>query len=301
MFHWINKAVVNTLSCLPKWSVKPFASAYVAGETADKAIDRILALNKDGYCTIANILGEHVRSKDQSYTVRDAYCRLLERIAEQKADSTISLKLTHLGLGIDPELALSNTMTVVGKAREHGNALTLDMENSRYTDAILDIYKECARKYDRVAVALQAYLHRSMTDLEALASPSLHLRICKGIYNEPAAIAFKVREEIRQNYIEMAKTLLRSGAYACLATHDPDLIDSLVAWIQTENISNDRFEFQVLHGVPMGGRLERLKSKGYTVRVYVPFGKAWFDYSMRRLKENPHILWYVLRNLLKRA
>jgi proline dehydrogenase len=174
------------------------------------------------------------------------------------------------------------------------------MENSTYTSKTFDIYKKAVIKNEQIGAVIQAYLYRSLNDIKELDSSTLNLRICKGIYNESPAIAIQDRIAINDNYFEMAKTLLNGQGYACLATHDLTLIDRLESFIESNDISPNKFEFQVLYGVPMGNKLEQLKEKGYKIRIYVPFGEAWFEYSVRRLKENPKIISYVLRNLFKK-
>lgn len=296
----VNSALAFTLRYIPRWLVHQFAKPYVAGETVVEALGAVRALNRQGYSATLDILGEHVPSPEEARRQRDAYRHLYDCLAEEELDSSVSLKLTHLGLEIDYELALDNLLAVVEKARQHHNALTIDMENSPYTDSTLRIYREALQHYPRVGTVLQAYLHRSLDDLQDLNADQPSLRICKGIYRETPEIAYQDRDEIRENFITLTQTLLRGAGYAEIATHDIFLIDSLETWIENVPIPPDRFEFQVLYGVPMGNRLQRLLAKGYRVRVYVPFGEAWMEYSLRRLKENPHIAGYVLGNLFKR-
>jgi proline dehydrogenase len=296
---WINTTLAYLMPYFPRWTVKPFAKHYVAGEELAVALEVAKKLNLQGFAVTMDILGEHVQSRVEATQVREAYCELYHQLALLGKDNTVSLKLTHLGLELDPHLAEENLMAIVAQAKNHGLGLTIDMENSAYTDRTLELYQKAVAVYPQVGTVLQAYLHRSMKDLERLTSPQLHLRLCKGIYREPESIAFQTKEEIRDNYLKLAEKLLLGPGYACLATHDQDLIDRLVNLIETHDLSHDRFEFQVLYGVPMGDRLEWLKDRGYTVRIYVPYGAAWFEYSVRRLKENPNIVGYVLGNLFK--
>ncbi len=283
----------------PRWTVKPFAKPYVAGEELEVALEVAKKLNRQDFTVTMDILGEHVQSKEEATQVREAYCKLYNQLALLGRDNTVSLKLTHLGLELDPTLAKENLMTIVSSAKDYNMGLTIDMENSACTDRTLELYQKAVDFYPKVGTVLQACLHRSMKDLDGLSSPQLHLRICKGIYREPETIAFQKKEEIRDNYLRLAEKLLLGPGYACLATHDQDLIDRLVTFIEAHDLPHDRLEFQVLYGVPMGDRLKWLKDRGYMVRIYVPFGAAWFEYSVRRLKENPNIFGYVLGNLLK--
>lgn len=298
--NWFNTVSASVLSLLPKWMVRPFAAPYVAGEEVDDAIETVRTLNRQGYTTTLDILGEHVQSIEEAESITHAYCELYDRIAESEIDANISLKLTHLGLEIDPNLAQRNVDTILSKTRAHDNFLRLDMENSPYTDETLGIYSHALNVYPQVGTVLQAYLHRTLEDIRTLNQPAFNVRICKGIYKESPEIAYQDREAIRDNFIRAVQEVLDGEGYVAIATHDIYLIDTLETWLENKNIPENRFEFQVLYGVPMGNRLERLLERGHNVRIYVPFGEAWFEYSIRRLKENPNIIGYVLGNLFKR-
>lgn len=280
--------------------VKPFASPYVAGVTVEDAVAAVKKLNKKGFVATMDILGEHVHSEEESYRIKDDYKYLYDTIAKEGLNSNISLKPTHLGMEIDPELAKKNILEILDKAKEHDNFLRIDMENSPYTDNTIKIYQECLKRYDKVGTVFQSYLHRTIDDLKTLDSEKFNFRLCKGIYRESEKIAYHDREVIREKFIEDTKLALNGKGYIAIATHDIPLINKIEKWIIENKIPNDRFEFQVLYGVPMGNRLNQLLEKGYTVRNYVPFGEAWFDYSIRRLKENPNIMWYVLGNIFKK-
>ena len=295
-----NSLLATIMPYLPKVLVRPFAKPYVAGESIDSVIKIAKKLNDNGFSTTLDILGEFVNSKEEANKIKNAYSELIKNISSKKLDSTISVKLTHLGLGIDSKLGEENfnSLSLIGK--EYNVGITIDMENSPYTSKTFEIYKNAIIKNEKLGAVIQAYLHRSLDDIKHLDSSLLNLRICKGIYNESQDIAIQDRLAINDNYFEMAKSLLNGQGYACLATHDLTLIDRLESFIDENDISPKRFEFQVLYGVPMGNRLEELKSKGYKIRIYVPFGEAWFEYSVRRLKENPKIISYVLKNLFKK-
>jgi proline dehydrogenase len=295
-----NSLLATIMPYLPKSLVRPFAKPYVAGETIDSVIKTAKELNVKGFSTTLDILGEFVNSKEEANKIKNAYSELIKRISIEKLDSTISVKLTHLGLGIDPNLGEENIYSLSLTGKENNVSVTIDMENSTYTSKTFDIYKKAVIKNEQIGAVIQAYLYRSLDDIKELDSSTLNLRICKGIYNESPDIAIQDRIAINDNYFEMAKTLLNGQGYACLATHDLTLIDRLESFIESNDISPNRFEFQVLYGVPMGNKLEQLKGKGYKIRIYVPFGEAWFEYSVRRLKENPKIISYVLRNLFKK-
>ncbi len=195
---------------------------------------------------------------------------------------------------------MGNFTTLRKKAQEHDNFLRIDMEKSPYTEQTVEIYQHCKTIYNNVGVVIQSYLHRSLDDIHHLANGKFNSRICKGIYRESESIAYQSREEIQDNFLSLAKTMVAQKAYSGYATHDQDLIDRLLDWIEIEKISKDLFEFQVLYGVPMEGRLQALLEAGYKIRVYVPYGPDWFDYSVRRLKENPKIVSYVMRNFFRK-
>ncbi len=296
----INSILVKLLSYLPKWMVKPFASPYVAGESIDDVIKTVKTLNDMGFVATVDILGEHVLSKEESFQIRDEYRKLYDRIASEGLDANISLKPTHLGMEIDPTLAEDNLLSILEKAKDENNFMRIDMENSPYTDATIDLYKKCLKKYGKVGMVLQSYLLRTAQDIIDLDSDNFNCRICKGIYHEPEEISYRGKEKIQERFLADVKAILNGKGYVAIATHDISLIDKIEKWIIDKEIPFDRFEFQVLYGVPMGNRLQKLLDKGYKVRNYVPFGEAWFDYSTRRLKENPNIMWYVLGNMFKK-
>ena len=292
--------ITSSIPHLPKWFAKPFSKPYVAGETVEKALLEIKNLNSQGFSATLDILGEHTEDIELARDITRQYCNLYEEIDKNNLDSTISVKPTHIGLSISKTEAVSNMLSILNRAKEFGNFLRIDMENSKVTDQTFDIYLECKKIYNRVGVVIQAYLYRSANDIENFADNQFNSRICKGIYKESKAIAYQNREDIRNNFLLLAKSMAEKGSFCGYATHDQILIDRILEWIKSESISPHLFEFQALFGVPMNGRLEQLVERGYKVRIYVPFGPDWFDYSIRRLKENPDIAGYVLSNLFKK-
>ena len=295
-----NSIVTSALPILPKWFAKPFARPYVAGQTEDDAVTHIRALNEKGFSATVDILGEHILTKEEARNITAQYCHLYDRIANESLDCNISMKPTHVGLNISLAEAMSNFTTILKKAQEYENFLRIDMENSPFTDQTIEIYHHCKTIYNNVGMVIQSYLHRSIDDILFLANDQFNSRICKGIYKESEYIAYQDREEIQDNFLKLAKTMVTQNAYSAFATHDQELIDRLLDWITTDKVPKDLFEFQVLYGVPMNGRLEALLGAGYKVRVYVPYGPDWFDYSVRRLKENPKIISYVLKNFFRK-
>ena len=300
IMSWINIGILYLIGILPRWMVHPFAKTYVAGETIEKTVQVVNKMNELGYACTLDILGEHIQSPSKAEKITKDYCNLYEVINKETLNCNISIKLTHIGLELDQKLVENNLQQILRHAESHKNFLRIDMENSPYTQRTIDLYQKNIHNYDKMGIVLQAYLKRSLEDAQTLSTPGFNTRICKGIYNEPSNIAFKERTEIQDNFFLITKEILSGKGFAAIATHDIPLIDRIESWIEQNNISNDRFEFQVLYGVPMGNRLKRLLSKGYTVRQYIPFGPDWFDYSLRRLKENPKIISYVLANLFKR-
>ena len=292
--------ITNSIPRLPKWFAKPFSRPYVAGETVEEALSEIRHLNSKGFSTTIDILGEHTEDTDLARGITHQYCNLYEQIEDNGLDSTISVKPTHVGLSISKTEAVSNMLSILQKAKEFGNFLRIDMEDSNVTDQTFDIYMDCKKIYDRVGVVIQAYLYRSENDIEVLANDQFNSRICKGIYKESKTIAYQDREDIRNNFLLLAKSMARKTSFCGYATHDQVLIDRILDWVESEKIAPHLFEFQSLFGVPMNGRLEQLVEKGFGVRIYVPFGPDWFDYSVRRLKENPDIAGYVISNLFKK-
>tara|TARA_B110000003_G_scaffold189260_1_gene188066 strand:- start:157 stop:1059 length:903 start_codon:yes stop_codon:yes gene_type:complete len=295
----INFLVTRSLSLLPKWFAKPFAKPYVAGETIREVIEKIKVLNKKGFLATVDILGEHTKSKKEAKFITEQYCLLYDHISEENLECSVSVKPTHIGLDISAIEVMSNIGKILKKAEETNNFLRIDMESSNVTDKTIQIYEHFKKDSSSIGTVLQAYLFRTQTDLDKLSSSNLNIRICKGIYDEPHKIAFKDKKEINKNYILFAKKMARNNHFCAYATHDQNLIDKLVNWIEDENISKELFEFQCLYGVPMQGRLEKLIGDGFKVRIYVPFGSDWYDYSMRRLNENPKIINYVIGNLFK--
>ena len=292
--------ITNSIPHLPKWFAKPFSKPYVAGETVEEALSEIRHLNSKGFSATIDILGEHTEDTDLARDITHQYCNLYEQIENNGLDSTISVKPTHVGLSISKTEAVSNMLSILKKAKEFGNFLRIDMEDSNVTDQTFEIYMECKKMYDRVGVVIQAYLYRSENDIDTLANDQFNSRICKGIYKESKTIAYQDREDIRNNFLLLAKSMAKKASFCGYATHDQTLIDRLLDWVESEKIAPHLFEFQSLFGVPMNGRLEQLVEKGFRVRIYVPFGPDWFDYSLRRLKENPDIAGYVISNLFKK-
>ena len=296
----INKLIASSVSAFPKWFIELFSKSYVAGYSSNEVLSIVEDLNVQGFSATIDILGEHVKDLDISKNITQQYCELFENIDSRYIDSNISVKPTHVGLDISKNVVLENFNKIIEVAKDKSNFLRIDMESSNNTDDTFEIYNSLKKSYPGVGVVLQAYLKRSIDDIEKLAGPKFNARICKGIYKESSEIAYKEKDMINNNFLKMAKLMLQRKSYACFATHDQQLIDSLVELVEKMKIETTKFEFQVLYGVPMNGKLEKLISKGYKVRIYVPYGPDWYEYSLRRLKENPNIAGYVIKNLFLR-
>ena len=296
----INYLIIQIIPFLPKIFVRLVASPYIAGITDDEMLKNVNKLNKKGYKVAIDILGEHVTTKEEANQITERYAKLYSKIDLQNLDANLSIKLTHIGQDLGYNFVKKNLMILIDEAKKYNNFLRLDMENSPYTSETINLYKKAFEIYPNVGIVLQAYMHRSIDDLENLASHMFNVRICKGIYIENEDIAYRDYEKIRENYIDLVKKALRKGSYVGIASHDEYLIDKLYLWIQENKIGANQYEFQILHGVPMDKKLQQLINEGNTVRVYVPYGDNWYDYSIRRLKENPKMAGYIIKNIFSK-
>lgn len=293
----INKLITKTLPLFPKSFVYMFAKKYIAGATLEEAISVCKKLESKGACTTIDTLGEFVSSKKQATKEKKMSLAVLDAIRENSLNSYLSIKPTSLGLEIDFDFAYSNIKSIVTKAKELGLFVRLDMENTPYTTMTLDIYRKLrSEEFDNVGFVIQAYLKRSMDDIKALAELNPSTRLCKGIYNESPSLAYKDREMIRDNYKELLNYMFDNGYYACIATHDDLLLNYAESLIKEKNISTDKYEFQMLLGVTETLRA-KLIANGHKVRVYTPYGKDWYGYSIRRLNENPQMAGHIVKSI----
>ncbi|HEX9150362.1 MAG TPA: proline dehydrogenase family protein [Thermoanaerobaculia bacterium] len=295
----VNDLIVATMPLVPRRIVRRIASRYVAGETLGEALETVAALNADGCMATLDVLGEDVRRREESGDTVAEYLRALDGIAERGVDCNISVKLTALGLKLDPQHCRREFARVVEGARRHGTFVRIDMEDSSVTEETIRIFGETRARYEKVGLVLQAYLRRSLDDALRAASMHANVRVCKGIYVEPSAIAFQDREEIRDSFSAMVDRLLEAGSYVGIATHDPILVERARATVSRLSLRREAYEYQMLLGVA-GDLRRQLVSDGHRLRVYVPYGRAWEAYSMRRLKENPAIAGHVLRGIFMR-
>jgi proline dehydrogenase len=244
-------------------------------------------------------LGENVLTQEDAERARDSYIRALDKIAAEQIDGNVSLKLTHLGLDLDDEFCTGLLRMVTQRAAQFGNFVRVDMEASPYTDRTLRIVKQVRAQSDSVGTVIQAYLYRSEKDIQDLLAIGCRIRLVKGAYKEPAQIAFPRKKDVDANFVKLMKLLLPSGIYHAIATHDPNMITATVRFATERGIRNDQFEFQMLYGIRTDLQ-NRLTRDGYRVRVYIPYGKDWFPYFMRRLAERPANLLFFAKSLFEK-
>jgi proline dehydrogenase len=278
---------------------KRLATRFVAGETLDQALSVGRKLNSEGITVTLDHLGESVSTLQEAASARDVYLRTLSAIHESGIQGNVSLKLTQFGLDFSFEQCRANVEQLVRRAAELRSFVRIDMESSAYTDRTLEIVNGLFDEQRSVGVVIQAYLFRSKKDVENLCQRGIRVRLCKGAYLEPHNVAFAAKADVDRSFIELMKVLLDRGDYPAIATHDPRMIDETKAYAASRKIAKDRFEFQMLYGIRRD--LQRqLVSQGYRLRLYVPFGKAWYPYYMRRLAERPANVFFMLRNLLRK-
>ncbi len=274
------------------------AARFVAGETLDEAVLSLRKLNEQGLVTNTTLLGEGVRDESTAMVVVDEYEKILDRIAAEKLQTNIALKLTHLGLDVSEELAFRNLTRLVEHAQGLGNFIRIDMEESARVDTTLRIYRRMlAEGHENVGTVLQAYLYRTERDLDELLPLKPNLRLVKGAYLEPQNIAYPQKADVDRNYLRLAERMLSSDGYTAIATHDEQIIDYVVNYTHSLGIERDRFEFQMLYGIRPQLQLE-LVQQGYKVLVATPFGREWYFYLMRRLAERPANAFFLIRNLI---
>jgi proline dehydrogenase len=295
----LNTIIVKTLPLLPKKLVRVFANKYIAGDNINDAVATVKELNSKAIMATVDVLGESIRDRNEAVQSKNESLEVLDTIVKEKLDGNLSVKLTMLALAMDYELCKELFSEILESAKSKNIFVRIDMESSEVTDITIKMYSEMRVKYDNVGLVLQAYLRRTEKDVMDLTEEKANFRLCKGIYVEPESIAFKGRQEIRDNYLKVLRVMFERNAYVGIATHDDYLTDGAEKMIQEMNISKDKYEFQMLLGVR-----ERLRDKivanGHRTRVYVPFGKRWYEYSIRRFQENPNVAGQVLKALFSK-
>jgi len=294
-----SRLVIRVLPYIPKPVVGIAAKRYVAGETIDHAMDAIRLLNQEGAMATLDVLGEEVKARDRAIEFTAQYEKLFDVIESNSLDSNVSVKLTMLGLKIDEAFCGENLDRICKAAAVNGSFLRIDMEDHTVTDATLRLYREMKFKYGNVGTVLQGYMRRTISDIEDMPGGT-NIRLCKGIYVEPESVAYKGFQEVRDNFLAALRLMIERGIYPAVATHDDYLVEESAKIIREAGLGRDQYEFQMLYGVKP--RLRRkIIEDGHRMRVYVPFGKDWHPYSIRRLRENPEVATHVVKAFFGRG
>ena len=294
----IHNLIVETVKIMPKSLVYLFAKKYIAGKTLLNGVKVARELNSKGILATMDVLGESVSKKEDAFNFVNQFLELLDTIESEKIDANISSKPTQLGLNISYDFCIEQYEKIIERAKKYNNFVRIDMEDSSTTDSIIKLYIQLHKKYPQnVGIVVQAYLHRTIDDVMELNKIRTNYRLCKGIYIEPKEIAYKSKNEIRDNYIKNLTQIFEEGCYVGIATHDKPIIDRAYEIIKKKNISKDKYEFQMLFGVTENLR-QQIVNNGDKIRVYVPFGEQWYFYAVRRLQENPQVAWTMFKSFL---
>lgn len=295
-----NRLIAAILPYFPKKFVWIFGKPYISGETMEDAMKASKELNKKGVKVTLDVLGEFIKNLDEAEANKIEYLELIELAEKNKIDGNYSLKPTSFGLLIDSDVCYKHIREIVEKAASYNNFVRIDMEDSPCVDLEIDLYRKLKAEFPKnVGLVVQSYLRRTHQDLKDMMDMNseeipLNYRLCKGIYVEPVEIAFKKYEEVNEHFLQDLELLFQNKVYPGIATHDKPLIDGAYKLIEKYNVPKDKYEFQMLYGVTPGLR-DSIMEKGHTMRVYVPFGKEWFGYITRRLKENPKMAWLIMK------
>ncbi len=293
----LNKVIVGTLPLVPKGIVRKFANRYIAGDTIEHAVATSKKLNEKGIMGTIDVLGEDVFNKEDATRSKNECLEVLKAIDKHKLNSNQSIKLTSLGLKVDIDFCLSNVKEIFAKAKELNIFVRIDMEDSTCTTDTIKVFTEARKDYSNCGIVLQSYMRRTFDDTAELVKSGTNFRLCKGIYIEPVEVAYKEKQEVRDNFLKVLKLMLEKDSYVGIATHDEYLIDGAYKLIKELNKPNDRYEFQMLLGVREGMR-DKIVKDGHRMRIYIPFGTHWYQYSIRRFKENPQMAGYVIKSIL---
>jgi proline dehydrogenase len=298
---WFDKTVVALLPLAPKGLVKQFARRYVAGDTMEEMLATVRALNAQGIMATVDVLGEFIHEGKEALQAAEEYKAILAAIDREKLNANISVKLTQMGLLLDPRLCRDIMTDLVETAGRYGNFVRIDMEDSACTAETIALYLELRQRFDNVGIVIQAYLRRTLSDVRRVIDAGAgHFRLCKGIYVEPRKLAFQDHRLINKNFTLVLEEMLKRKAYVGIATHNEELVWEAMRLIDKYGVPRDAYEFQMLLGVDTELR-EIIVEAGHRLRVYVPFGKHWYAYSLRRLKENPAIARHILKNLFTKS
>ena len=296
----LDRAIVRVLPAVPRPVVKRLSQRYIAGPDLEDACHVVGELNEDAKMATIDVLGEEITRRDEATALLDEYEEVFETIEREGLDSNVSVKLTGLGLKLDRDFCRDNLAVLVRDAAKRANFVRIDMEDSSTTDDTLAIYRELrAQGLENVGIVLQAYMKRTLTDIAELADLRPNVRVCKGIYVEPPDVAYQEFDTVRINFVEAVEALFDLGAYVGIATHDDWVQAEVLTLLEERGMAPEQYEFQMLLGVrpELGDELVR---EGHRLRIYVPFGRQWYEYSLRRLQENPKIAGYIALDTLKR-
>jgi proline dehydrogenase len=301
-FHWLSDQPRIFSFVRRNRLARHFASRFVAGESVESAVAALRDLNAGGLSASLDLLGESVQKAEEARHARDTYLQILDRIKATGANANVSVKLTQMGLDIDEALCLDNLRAIIGKAKEHGSFVRIDMEQSAYTARTLQLFTDVLYPEfgNVVGVVLQSYLRRTSADVDLMIGLGARVRLCKGAYKEPEAVAFPDKREVDANFVSCMERLIEHGHYPGIATHDVVIIDHAKSFTKSKAIPTARYEFQMLYGVRRDLQ-QRLRRDGYNMRVYVPFGTHWYPYLMRRLAERPANVAFIVANVLKES
>lgn len=292
----LNNLIVSAVQLMPKSVVGFFSRKYIAGDTIEKAVQCVKGLNEKGIYATMDVLGESITNRDEAVKAKNKCLEVLDTIKDSNLMANLSLKPTQMGLSIDEEFAYEQIKELVERAGKYNNFVRIDMEDSSVTDKTIDLFKKLRKEFNNVGIVLQSYLKRTTSDVITLNKLGTNYRLCKGIYIEPPTIAYRDRQEVRKNYLKSLELMFKNGNYVGIATHDEYLINEAYRMIKEKNVPNDKFEFQMLLGVREDLR-DKINNDGYKIRIYVPFGRDWYPYSIRRLKENPQVAGYIFKNI----
>ena len=292
----INQLIVRFVKILPKPVVFIFAKKYIAGVRIDDAVRVVKDLNSKGIVATMDVLGESITTKKEAEDAKKECLQVLDAINNNKLNANLSVKPTQLGLGIDKDFCYDQLSEILDRAKSYNNFVRVDMEDSPFTTLTIELVMRLKQKFSNVGIVVQAYLKRTVQDVAQINKCGMNYRLCKGIYVEPAEIAYKGRQEVRDNYLKILEMMLDNENYTGIATHDEFLIDGAYNLISKKKYSKERFEFQMLYGVRENLR-DKINADGYKIRVYVPYGEQWYAYSVRRLKENPQLAWYIFKSI----
>lgn len=292
----INKLIVEFVKILPKPIVYVFAKKYIAGVKLDDAVKVVKELNAKGILATIDVLGEAISTKKEAEEAKKECLLVLDTINKHGLNANLSVKPTQFGLAIDKEFCYELLCEILERAKQYNNFVRIDMEDSPFTTLTIELVMALKQKFNNTGIVVQAYLKRTVQDVVEMNKCGMNYRLCKGIYIEPAEIAYKDRQEVRNNYLKILEIMLDNGNYTGIATHDEFLVDGAYKLIEKNKYQKDRFEFQMLYGVRENLR-NKINADGHKIRIYVPYGEKWYAYSVRRLQENPQVAWYIFKSI----